>query len=174
MKMGTMSATERRELRNILKGKYELLETELRQRADDYNDDQIAKAQARFARKTKAAESATDAIQAKADALKEEARKVQDKLAGQGIRNAQTYYPLFDYTILADWVVTDLAEEIQAINKDTARRLQGALNELRAAQLGMQESISLDAIESESAKEFLSQMPSVDALLPAQKLRAVN
>lgn len=177
---GTITATERNELRKVVKGRFELLGKRLRRRKTDLEaqirqdvidatrDEAEAweKKLAKESAKVTKAENTLIAAQKERSNLLEEAKR-----AGFAAKKL-TSYTQYDERgnpikgLTGELIPIDLNDKIRVEMEKIQSEARLAEEDLGLRQLELMEELAVGAVTSQSAIEFMGRIPDVDDVLP--------
>lgn len=180
-KNGTISASERSALNKIAKGRIELLRNQIVQRRHELA--QQIKEQILLEHKTeidKAVEEVVD-IQAQARKLMDRINDFESKLSNGIIHNGNytkeysdngrgNYY--FSVPSRKGLVPKDIEKLVEERMKEFNENLLHF--NLDSLELDMLEKIALTAVKSEEARDLLSEIPTIDKLLPMPTIKELS
>lgn len=173
-----MNSTERRSIERIIKGRFELLATELDELAGEYRALAIAEVEAQFTKELKAAAEADAQLRDLARKLNEQALAVVDKLKAKGIQPQNRYGYQIKVVEVSDnitWEPIGITKAKQDAQQEITKRLQQAKNNLRRNELDLLEKLHRTSIESGDAEDFLADLPSAeDLMVKAAEAKAIT
>lgn len=175
-----MNATERRSIERIIKGRFELLASELEDLAGEYRSQVNKDIEAQFKKELEAAGKAEDELRALAAKLNDQARAAIDKLRAKGVEPSHRYYgngtaKVFELKDHIEWEPIGMAKAKADALNDIAKRLTRAKNALRREELDLLEKLHRTSIESGDAEDFLSELPTAeDIMLKASEAKSLT
>lgn len=175
-----MSKSDRMELRRIVKARFELLHEQLETRAGEIRQMIRDKITQEHSKAIETAEKESAQLIKEADKLFDRIGKLHIKMEKQGIaaNGGWSLSSTRERTrqLLEDWDTADIRTKIdEGIAKLKSEKGFAGLD-LRSQELGLLEHLSIDALQSDEARSFLEEVPTVDKLLPlpeAAKVKAL-
>lgn len=169
-----LSKSDRMELRRVVKSRFELLKEQMETRAREIHH--LAKAQIQKDHKPtiKEGEKRGKEMAKKLEASIDQAEALVREMRIKGVEPCDTTD--FDYyakrlikSLRGEWEIVDLKDQINTlINAINDEHGHSKIN-LEQQKLQLLETLSLDALESDKAKKFLSEIPKVDDFMPLPK-----
>jgi hypothetical protein len=163
-----ITKTERAELRSLIRQRFRVLRADVEARRAELAAELDEQITAKYAADDKAWNDAMFLIQ---EAAREANRKANDILRGLGVAG---YDAAKEYEVVNARPINQPRSERNQLRKTGTSRIEA---QVRTAQLQLdrQEAELLtrlvaDALESDEARAFLSQIPTVSALVPADRL----
>jgi coenzyme F420-reducing hydrogenase alpha subunit len=167
---------DRQELRRITKGRITIIKQELEAREKDLLRD--ARNQLRNEHKSalKVAERKVARIKEKVEKLNREAMNAYQELEDLGLEpDGRSYYydkeRLVEANVTSKWQPKDFDERYETVKDEVQRQRIRAEIQLDKQELSLLEELSVDALTSEAAREFLGQIPTVEQVLPAPNVQ---
>lgn len=170
-----ISATERSELRRIVKARYSILREQLTERQKDFQrqirKQIIAEHQATVAQATKE----TNRLREKARKLEEEAEALTEKYKALGIvpshdpQETSRHYRdnLLSVSIISHWAPVEVNQKVHDAWETVASQAGLHAVNLQLDELQLMEDLAVNALDSDAAKQFMAKVPNIDTLLPA-------
>jgi len=163
-----MSKAERAELRSLIRQRFKVLRAEVEARRSELAAEMLQRIDARFAAEDKAW---TDAMFLIAEAAREANRKANDILRGLDI---DAHDSSREYTVVtARHIVKPQAERNILIRNGTSRidaQVKSAYLQLDQQEADLLTRLVAGGLESDAARAFLAEIPTVSALVPTDRL----
>ena len=189
-KMTEITATERRELRRIIRDRFELLELQIDQRSAELREMIRERIEARYAKDLLAAEAESAVIIGQAEDLLSKASEIEEKYRERGIvpgeietytenykhgrrvkkrkRNYGISTDLFSFEASSGWFPAEIEEETDREFNKLMQEAGDATINLKRQRLELEEELAMDAVQSDAARSFLGRIPTVEQLLPME------
>lgn len=152
-----MTSTERREIRRIMEKEFDLLQSELQTESERVRHAMREEVKAKFKPLEKQAQAA-------AARLKKEAEKVEEKLnalvgeyADKGVKPSSS--TKVSVSIADKWVPIGLNDALSNVDQQVRLQLAEAIAALKRQQVDFDKQLSLNAIRSAEAQEFVAAIP---------------
>jgi hypothetical protein len=171
-----MSRTERSELKSVVRNQFKVLRKEVEQRRDEL----LAEAYAEIERRTEEDEALRAAIEFEvAEAVGECNRMINDILKGHGLMHADgrerefvtephLWGPRYSQT------ATKKDQLSHAAQLDLQAHVRDAMNAIDRQEADLLRDLAVGALESEEARAFLSQIPTVGQLVPRIRMAEIE
>lgn len=166
-----MSATERREIRRIMEKEFELLHTELQTKSEEIRHQMREDVKKKFEPLRREAERA-------AAKLKKEAEKVEEKLNAlvaecreKGVKPTNSMS--VKVNISPTWEPIGLQEALANVDHEVRQQLAEARAMLKRQEVDFDKQLSLNAIVSAEAQEFVAAIPKASDVFKLDPSRVV-
>lgn len=164
-----MNATERRELRKIVEAEFKMLATDLNLRAAEVVAEAKTDAAAEYESRTKECQKANDEVLKVVRDASDKIREIVRKYKEKGIEATGRYGKTVDGVELSsggiDFVPAGKNEAVSKAASTAQRQVAAAQRSLDRQKLDVLKRLSLSAILSDEANQFLDDLPTADDIL---------
>lgn len=169
-----MSKSDRMELRRVVKARFELLREQLEVRAAEVQQMIKQKVEKDHQKAITEIEEESTALLKEVEGIFTRIHKLHTKAKRKGLSGSslKEYHEARVRDSLKGWSPANLNQKVNTIVGKMKGEKGVAGLDLRGQELTLLENLSVDALDSKEARDFLEKVPTVDNLLPLPKEKA--
>lgn len=181
-----LTSAEKRELTGLVKRRFELMKSEIKQRKVEIVRDVTAQLREKQSQKLIRYSRKLDALRAKAAKLEEDGEKLYAEAKADGItfghwRHDGTFYPKGSDALVTANVASSSSVEVDGI-EDQIQRVSSELSinggragvTLERMEVDLLEELVTSSLTSDEGRAFLARIPSLDDLVTAATQKAIS
>lgn len=174
----TISKTEAREIRSLVKNEYSFLDTEIGGQATRIKSDIRQQLEAAEEAAIQGARKKIDAVRKKAKKLEEEGHELLRELQSEGfVMKGSTNYrkvAIVEATVNDELEVSTIQKRMKAAFDAVDLQVSDARRGFKLDENEATRKLTLNMVDSDEAREFINNIPTLDALIAMPNLKELT